>query len=147
MLLLQVTALETGGNTGAGVSASVQDVSPAVVFRCVEKSLDTGLGETPGSCIERLLLCPDNVLCIGIRVEVLLQLLPGEGVELLDTGNGCVGDVVLGAVLVQGSVYLTSAEDDALDLLLGLDLEVRGRVGGVCDDPLEVRIAGEVLNA
>jgi len=146
LLLLHVTALQTSGDTGAGVSASIKHVSPVVVLGFVEQSLDAGLGETPSACVQGLLLCPDNVLCVGIRVEVLLELLPREGVELFDTGDGCVGEVVLLAVLDKGSIGLTGAEDDTLNLLLWLDLELRGLVSSVFNDPLEVRVTGEVLD-
>lgn len=142
-----MTALETGGNTGTWVSASVENVLPVVVLGLVEQGLNAWLRETPGTCIKRLFLCPNDRLGIGVRVEVLLQLSPWEGVELLNTGNGSVGEVVGLAVLNQGSVDLTSAENDTLDFLLWLDLELGGLVCWIGNDPLEVGITGEVLDA
>lgn len=71
---------------------------------------------------------------------------PGEGVELLNTSNGSVGDAILLAILVKSSIDLTSTEDDALNLLLGLDLVLALSVSRVRDDPLEVRIASELLD-
>lgn len=143
-----MTALETSGDTGAGVSTSVQDVSPVVVFSLVEQSLNTRLSETPSTGVQRFFLCPDNVLGVGVRVKVLLEHSPWEGVQLLDTCNGSVSELVLLAVLVQRCVNLTSAQNDTLDFLLWLDLELG--VFLVCwigNDPLEVRVTGEVLNA
>jgi len=141
-------ALETGSDTGTRVAAGVEDVSSVVVLGLVEKSLDSGLGEGPWASVEGLLLCPDNSLSVRVRVEVLLELLPWEGVELLNTGDGGVGDLVLLAVLVQGGVGLTSAHNHALDLVVGVELVVMFTiVGNIRDDPLEVALSGKVINA
>ena len=51
---------------------------------------------------------------------------------------------MLGAVLVEGGVDLARAEDDAVDLVRGKDGRVF--VGGVGDDPLEVRLTSEVFD-
>ena len=142
-----MTALQSSGDTGTRVSTCVQDMATVVVFGSIEQGLDTGLGETPWSGVEGLFLCPDNGLGVGVRVKVFLELLPWEGVELLDTSDGRVGELVLLTVLDEGSVDLACAEYHTLDLFLGGDLEFRGLVGGVRDDPLEVRISGKVLNA
>lgn len=66
LLFLQVRSLETGGHTGTGVSSGVQHVSPVVVFRLVEQSLDTGLRETPCAGVKRLLLSPYNVFRVRV---------------------------------------------------------------------------------
>jgi hypothetical protein len=47
---------------------------------------------------------------------------------------------------LQSGVDLTSTEDDALNLLLGLDLVLAFGVSRVGDDPLEVRVASELLD-
>ena len=47
---------------------------------------------------------------------------------------------------MQSSVNLTGTENDALNLLLGLDLVLAFGVSRVGDDPLEVRVASELLN-
>jgi len=148
LLLLHVRTLETGSDTGARVATGVEDVSPVVVLGLVEKSLDSGLREGPWSGVEGLLLGPDDRLGVRVRVEVLLQLLPWEWVELLDTGNGSVGDLVLLTVLVQCHVGLASAHDYALNLVVGVELEVVFTiVGDIRDDPLEVALASEVFDA
>lgn len=51
---------------------------------------------------------------------------------------------MLGTVFVQGNVDLPRAEDYAVDLVRGEDGFVI--VGGVGDDPLEVRLASEVFD-
>lgn len=118
----------------------------AVVVLClVEQRLDTRLGVAPGTRVQRLLLGPDDRLGVGVQVEVLAQLFPGEGVELFDAGDGDVVDVVVGAVLVQGGVDLPRAEDDAVDLVVRLD--GAGLVRRVGDNPLELRVAGEFFDA
>ena len=127
--------LEARSDGGGGVAASVHDVLAVVVVGLVEEGFDAGLDEAPGAGVEGLLLAPDDGLGVGVVVEVVLELLPGEGVELLDAGEGDVVDLVVGAVLVEGGVDLAGAEDDAVDLLGGLD--AAGGVLGVRDDPLE----------
>lgn len=146
LLFLHVAALETSGDTGARVSSSIKNVSSVVVLGLVQQSLDTRLCEGPRTCVKRLLLGPDDVLGVGVRVEVLLELSPREGVELLNTGDGSVGDAILLAVLVQSSIDLTSTENDALNLLLRLDLVLALGVSRVRNDPLEVRVASELLD-
>lgn len=145
-LFLLVRGLETSGDGSRRVTASVHDVLAVVELGLVEQSLDAGLGEAPGTGVQRLLLGPDNGLGVLVGVEVLLEQLPGEWVELLDTGNSNVVDVVVGTVLLQGSVDLTSAKNDTVNLLSRLDgasLMLRVR-----NDPLELRIrSGEIFNA
>lgn len=117
-----------------------------MVLGLVEQGLDTGLREAPGTRVERLLLAPDDRLGVGVLVQVLAELLPGEGVELLDTREGDVVDLVVRAVLVQGSVDLTRAEDDTVDLLGALD--GAGLVLRVGKKGAEASLrAGEVLDA
>src|SRR5262245_4577397 len=93
--------LQSSGHRRAGATASVHDVLAVVELGLVQESLDTGLGEAPGTSIQRLFLSPDDSLGVGVLVEVLLQLLPREGVELLNTCDGNVVDVVVGTVLLQ----------------------------------------------
>jgi hypothetical protein len=88
-------------------------------------------------------LTPNDGLGVGIHVEIFFQLLPREGIQLLDAGNGCALEVVVGAVLVQSCVDLAGTEDDALDLLGFVD---GFAVLGVGDDPFELRVAGKFLN-
>jgi hypothetical protein len=71
-----------------------------MVFRVVQKSFDSRLGERPCSSVKRFFLTPYDGLGVWVRVEVFFQLLPWEGIELLDAGNSCVLDVVVGAVLL-----------------------------------------------
>lgn len=47
LLFLHVAALETSGDTGAGVSTSIENVSSVVVLGLVQQRLDTGLCEGP----------------------------------------------------------------------------------------------------
>lgn len=144
LLLLGMHRLETGGDRRARVTAGIHDVLAVVVLGLVEQGLDTGLREAPGTGVEGFLLGPDDRLGVGVLVEVVPQLLPGEGVQLLDTRDGGIVELVLGAVLDQCGVHLTGAQDDALNLVVGLKLA--GFVGRVRDDPLEVGITDEILN-
>ena len=68
-------------------------------------------------------------------VEVFLELLPGEGVELFDTSDGSVFEVVIRAVFMERGVDLSGTEDDTLNLLRFIDASA---VLGVWDDPLEL---------
>jgi hypothetical protein len=120
-------------------------VLAGVVLSVVEQGLDTGLSEAPGTGVERLLLAPDDGLGVGVLVEVLLELLPREGVQLLNAGESDIVDVVLRSVLVKGSPDLTSAEDNTFNLVRRLDsTSLMLRIG---DDPLESSVlASESLN-
>lgn len=145
LLLLGVHRLEASGHRRAGVAAGVHDVLAVVVLSLIEQSLNARLGEAPGTGVEGLLLGPDNGLGVRVHVKVLLELLPGEGVQLLKASDGDVVDVVLGTVLVQGSPNLTRAQNDSVNLLRSLDRA--GLVLGVGDDPLEASVGtSEVLN-
>ena len=142
LLLLQVDSLETGSHGGAGGATGVQDVTTVVVLGRVQQCLQTGLGVRPSTGVQRLLLTPDNILGVGVAVQVLLQLSPREGVQLLNTGDGGVADTLGLTVLGEGGVNLARAENHTLNLLRGLDGGTVSRVG---DDPLEVRFTGEAL--
>jgi hypothetical protein len=120
-------------------------VLAVVILGLVEQSLDTGLREAPGTSVQRLLLAPDDGLGVGVLVQVLAELLPGEGVELLDTGERDVVDLVVSTVLVQGGVDLSSTQNDTLNLL-GL-LDVASLMLGISNQGAEASLgAGEVLN-
>lgn len=115
-----------------------------MMLRFVQQSLNSWLCETPSTSVERLFLRPHDSLGIRILVEVLTELGPGKGVELLNTGYGRFIELLLRAVFVKGNVDLAGAEDYAVDLFGSSDFVIlMGRVG---DDPLEVRFASEVLD-
>lgn len=137
-LLLHMRALQARRHTGAGIPSRIQDMLAIMMFRLIQQGLDAGLGETPSAGVERLFLAPNDVLGVGVHVEVFLELGPGEGIELFDARDGCVLVLVGRAVLVQGGVDLAGAEDDTLDLFGRGDGLVVFRVG---DDPLEVGFA------
>lgn len=143
LLLLEVDGLETGRDRGAGRTASVHDVAAVVVLGCVEQGLDARLDEGPGTGVQRLLLAPHDVAGVGVAVQVLAQLVPREGVQLLDTGDGRVANAVGLAVLDERGVHLARADNHALDLLRCVDGVAVGRVA---DDPLEVRVVAESLD-
>lgn len=142
LLLPHMVALESGGNAGAWVAAGVEDVAAVMVNGLVEEGLEARLDVAPCTGVERFFLAPDDVLCVGVIVKILLDLLPWEWVKLFNTGDGGVLETIRLTVLGQGGVDLARAEDDTIDLF-GL---VDGlAVLGFGDDPLEVRISGEVL--
>lgn len=82
-------ALESCGYAGAGIPACIHDVSSVMMLCLIQQGLDSRLGEAPCACVEGFFLCPDNSFGVGVGVEVLAQLGPGEGVQLLDAGDGC----------------------------------------------------------
>ena len=137
-----MVGLETRGNTGTWVTTGVHDVLSVVVLGVVEQRLDSWLSETPCTRVQRLLLCPHNRLGVGVAVKVVAELRPWEGVQLLDTCNGNVLDVVVGAVFVESRIDLACAENDTLNLVVASNVS-RG-VRRVRDDPLEMRLAREV---
>lgn len=138
-----MAGLETRSHRGTGVTSSIHDVFPVVVLGNVQDRLDTRLREGPRAGIKWFLLTPHDGLGIGVAIEVLLDLLPREGVELLDTRDGCVGDALVEAVLVQRGVDLASTQDHALDVL---GLGGGSAVLGLRDDGTELGVANELID-
>lgn len=108
----------------------------------LEEGLNSWLCETPCTGVQRFLLSPDDGLGVRIHVEVLLQLLPREWVQLLDTGDRSVLVAIVGTMLVQCGVDLTRTEDHAVDLCRFVD---GFPVFRVRNNPLELRFASEVF--
>lgn len=138
-----MTRLQARGYTSAWVSAGVHNMLAIMVLSVVQQSLDSGLNERPSTGIKRLLLTPNNGLGVGVLVKILLQQLPWEWIELFNTGNGCTLDLIVGAVLVERSVDLSSTENNAVDRIWFID---GGAVLWVFDNPFKLRITSEILD-
>jgi len=143
LFLFDVTCLQTGSNRSARRTSSVPNVLISMLAALAKDGLHPWLNVAPGTSIQGLLLGPDDVLGIGELFEFVAELSPREGVQLLNTGNGDVVDIVRGTVLVEGSVYLSGAYQKALALLRGLDSVSVLRIG---NEPLEVGVTGKVLD-
>ena len=137
-----MTGLDTGGSRSARRTTSVPDVLVRVFRRLSKDGLHTGLDVCPRTGIQRLLLGPDDLLDVRVLLQVVTELSEGEWVELFNTGDGDIIDALGSAVLVELGIHLTSADKKTL-ALLGC-LEGASGVGGVGDEPLEVRLAGEI---
>jgi hypothetical protein len=142
-LLLHMARFQSRRHACARVTARVHDVFAIVVLGLVQQSLETRLRERPGTGIQGFLLAPDNRLGVGVHIQILLQLLPGEGVKLLYTSDCSSLEALLGTVLVQRSVDLTGTEDDAVDSFWIIDGVAVFWVG---DDPLKLRVPSELLD-
>lgn len=70
-------------------------------------------------------------------------MLPWEGVELFNTGNGSLVESIRLTVFVKSGIDLTSAHNHAIDFFVGSD---KFTVLGIRDDPAEVRVASEILD-
>lgn len=88
-------------------------------------------------------MTPDNGLGVSVCVEVLFEKLPWEWVQLLNTGDSSVLNVIVGAMLMKSSVDLSTTENDALNLLWLVNSLA---VLGIWDDPFELRVTSELLN-
>lgn len=117
---------------------------PIVVLSVVKQRLNAWLNERPSTSVKWLFLAIDKRLSVGVRVQVLLQLLPWEWMDLLDSRDGGGGVSGVLSVLVERREDLAGAHDDTLDFVVGLDLT--SLVGLIWDDPLEVRVASELFN-
>lgn len=137
-----MAGLETGCDRSTRIATGIHDVSSVMVLCLIEESFDTRLDETPSTCIERFFLTPHNGLCVLVSVKVLLELLPREWVELFNASNRGVLDALIGAVLGQRGVDLTGTDYDTVDLIWLGDAFA---VFWIRDNPLEVRLASEVL--
>lgn len=130
-----MSRLHTSRHRCAGVTAGIHDVLVVMVLGVIQESLDTWLREAPCTSIQRLLLGPNNGLGIRVTVQILLELLPREGIKLLKAGEGDIVNLVVCAILVQRGPNLARAQDDTFNLLPWLDGPVL--VFRVRDDPLE----------
>lgn len=95
-----MNVLQSSCHTGTRISSSIHTVSSVVVFRRIQQCLDSGLYKGPCTRVQWLFLAPYNCLGVRIRVEVLLQLLPREGVELFDTSDSSILETLGLTVLV-----------------------------------------------
>lgn len=102
-------SFKSRSHTRTGITSSIHDVFPVMVLRVVQESLNSRLCKAPSTCIQWFFLRPDDGFCVRIHVKILFELSPGEGVQLLDTGDGDGVELLLGAVFVQGHVNLTGA--------------------------------------
>lgn len=109
----------------------------------VQESFYARLGKAPCSGVQGLLLTPNDCLGVRVSVEILLQQLPRERIQLFDAGNSCLLVALGSAVFVKRCVNLTSAKNDAVDFVWFGDGLAMLRVW---DDPLELRVASELLN-
>ena len=138
-----MTRLQTRGYTSAWVSASVHNMLSIVMLGVVQESLNSGLNERPGTSVKRLLLTPNNGLGVGVFVKILLQQLPWEWIELFNTGDGGVLDVVIGAVFLEGSVDLTGTENNTVNCIVVVDSSA---VLWILNNPSELRITSKLLD-
>jgi len=129
--------------TTASIACREHDVLVVVVFSVVQQSLDSRLRKDPGTSIGRLFLAPDDGLGIRVAVQVLFELLPWEGEDLLDASDGDVLQTLLGTVLDECGINLTRTKDHSVDLLWFSDCFT---VLLVWDDPLELRISSEIFD-
>jgi len=144
LFFLLMVRFQTRRDTGTGVPTGIHDVPSVVVFGLVQQGLDAGLHEAPAAGVQGLLLTPDNVLGVGITVEVFLELGPGEGVELFDTRDGDILEPLFLTVFDKGNVDLSGAHDDTLNLIVLI--YCAGLMCGIGDDPLEVGLLGKVFD-
>lgn len=93
-----MASLETSGDTSTWISTGIHDMLSIVMVSVVQQSLDSRLSETPGTGVERLFLSPNDGLSVGVCIKILLELLPWEWVELFNTSDSSVLDVVVGTV-------------------------------------------------
>lgn len=138
-----MSGLQSSGNRRRRITSCVHHVSSVVVLRLVQKRLNAGLDEAPGTGVQGFFLTPHNGLGVLVGVQVLLQQCPWERIKLLDTGNGSVLDAFVGTMFVKRGIHLTRTQDDTVDLI--------GVVNGLAmfslrNDPLEVRISDKVVN-
>jgi len=80
-------------------------------------------------------LTPYDGLGVRVHIQILLELLPWEGVELLNASDRGSVKLLTGAMFVKGGVHLTSAEDYAFDLFRLFDRLAMLRIW---DNPLKM---------
>lgn len=133
--------LSTGSNRCRRLSASVSNVGMLVVLGSLEGGVHSRLDVDPGTSVKRLLLSPADILKVGVRVQKLSDLLPREGVQLLDSDDSSLLVSKILSSLEESSPDLAGTEENSLDALLvvdGLAMLV------VLNDPLEVRLTNKL---
>lgn len=146
LLFLHMTALQTRGDRSTRIATRVHNVLAIMVLGIVQQGLNSRLREGPGAGVERLFLTPDDCLRVRVAIQVFAELLPWEGVELFDTRNGGISQVVLLAMLEERCEDLARAENDTLDFVVRLDLELCVVMMWVFNDPAEVAFTGKIFN-
>lgn len=100
MFFAGMVGFEPRRDRGRGVATGVHDMFPIMMLRRIEQGLDPGLHETPRPRVQGFLLTPHDVLGVRVAVEILLELRPGEGIQLFDPCNGGRADALVGPMLV-----------------------------------------------
>lgn len=89
-----MASLETSSNTSTGVSSGVLDVFVRVVLGVTDDGIQSRLYKAPGTGIKWLLLGPNDLFQVGVFVQLITELCPREGMQLLNTNNGSIIDFV-----------------------------------------------------
>lgn len=111
-----MASLKTGSDTGTWCPSSVLDVFAGMVFSIPENCLQSRLYKAPGPGVERLLLRPNDLLHVGVFIQLIADLRPGEGVQLLDADDGNVVDFVGLTMLTKSGIDLTRADQETCAL-------------------------------
>lgn len=106
LLLRLMPLLQPSSRARAHSPSSIQHPPCRQTIRLAENSLQTIANMVPSSTVVMLFLCPDDVLCVGVLLQVGLDFTPGEGVQFLNTCDGCVAEAVGGSVLDQIGIDL-----------------------------------------
>ena len=75
------------------------------------------LAAVPGALVHRFFLAPDDLLQGFVAGQYICQIILGEGIQLFDSDNRRILELILAALLQQVVIHLAAAHDDALDLL------------------------------
>ena len=92
--------LQPGRHASTWVPARIHYMPAVMIFRLIQQGLNPRLRKAPRARIQRLFLRPDDRLGVGVMVQVFPQLGPGEGIELLDAGDGDGVEFLVRAVLL-----------------------------------------------
>lgn len=110
------------------------------MLRIADDCIQSWLYKAPATSVKRLLLSPDDFFHIWIFVQLVAELRPREGVQLLDANNNNIIDLVGFAVFDERSVNLTRTNQETGTFRWIFN---RGSVLGLRNQPLEARV-GEV---
>jgi len=141
LLFNVVSRLATGSNSTVRVSTSISKRDVLVLVGFLEDSGQSLGSVAPTTHVEGLFLNPDNLLEVRVAVKNISDLSKGEGMQLLNSEEGSVLDIVGLSGLGQGSKHLANRDNQTLSLLLGTN---GNTMGLVLNDPLEVRVISKV---
>lgn len=107
-----MASLETSSNASARIPSCILNIFARVMLCIADDGIQSWLYKAPATGVKRLLLGPDDFVQIGVFVQLITELRPREGVQLLNANDSDIINLVSFAVFDKRGVYLTRANQE-----------------------------------